>query len=135
MDYINDLYELRDIIADEAHTAKEKIKAAGGMSGGDYDIVDKITHTMKSLDCCIEKQEENGDGYSGRMYPDGMGGSYRGYSRENRGYSRENRDSYSSARGRMNARRDSMGRYSGADGDVEDIKRDVMELAEKVKQM
>ena len=128
MDYINDLYELRDIVAEEAHTAKEKIKAAGGMSGGDYDIVDKITHTMKSLDCCIEKQEEKDGGYSGRMYPDGMGGSYRGYSRENRG-------GYSNARGRMNVTRDSRGRYSGADGDVEDIKRDVIELAEKVKQM
>ena len=135
MDYINDLYELRDIIADEAHTAKEKIKAAGGMSGGDYDIVDKITHTMKSLDCCIEKQEENGDGYSGRMYPDGMGGSYLGYSRENRGYSRENRGSYSSARGRMNVTRDSRGRYSGADGDVEDIKRDMQRLMDKVEKM
>ena len=130
MDYINDLYELRDIVAEEAHTAKEKIKAAGGMSGGDYDIVDKITHTMKSLDCCIEKQEEKDEGYSGRMYPDGMGGSYRGYGR---GYSRDG--GYSNARGRMNAPRDSRGRYSGADGDVEDIKRDVMELAEKVKNM
>lgn len=135
MDYINDLYELRDLVAEEAHTAKEKIKAAGGMSGGDYDILDKITHTMKSLDCCIEKQEEKDEGYSGRMYPDGMGGSYRGYAREGKGYSRENRSGYSNARGRMNARRDSMGRYSGADGDVEDIKRDVMELAEKVKSM
>lgn len=133
MDYINDLYELRDIIADEAHTAKEKIKAAGGMSGGDYDIVDKITHTMKSLDCCIEKQEEKDDGYSGRMYPDGMGGSYRGYAREGRGYSREG--GYSNARGRMNAPRDSRGRYSGADGDVEDIKRDVQRLMEKVEKM
>jgi len=127
MDYINDLYELRDIIADEAHTAKEKIKAAGGMSGGDYDIIDKITHTMKSLDCCIEKQEEKDDGYSGRMYPDGMGGSYRGYVRDGRGYS--------NARGRMNAQRDSRGRYSGADGDVEDIKRDMQRLMDKVEKM
>jgi len=127
MDYINDLYELRDIIADEAHTAKEKIKAAGGMSGGDYDIIDKITHTMKSLDCCIEKQEEKDDGYSGRMYPDGMGGSYRGYASEGRGYSM--------ARGRMNAPRDSRGRYSGADGDVEDIKRDMQRLMDKVEKM
>ena len=133
MDYINDLYELRDIVAEEAHTAKEKIKAAGGMSGGDYDIVDKITHTMKSLDCCIEKQEEKDDGYSSRMYTDGMGGSYRGYAREGRGYSREG--GYSNARGRMNAQRDSRGRYSGADGDVEDIKRDMQRLMDKVEKM
>ena len=127
MDYINDLYELRDIVADEAHAAKEKIKAAGGMSGGDYDIVDKITHTMKSLDCCIEKQEEKDNGYSSRMYPDGMGGSYRSYAREGRGYS--------NARGRMNVQRDSRGRYSGADGDVEDIKRDMQRLMDKVEKM
>ena len=134
MDYINDLYELRDIVAEEAHTAKEKIKAAGGMSGGDYDIVDKITHTMKSLDCCIEKEEEKDDGYSGRMYPDGIGGSYRSYSREN---GRMGRNGYSMARGRMNARRDSMGRYSGADGmeDMETVKTEVRRLAEKIEQM
>ena len=68
-----------------------------------------------------------------RMYPDGMGGSYRGYSREGRGYSREG--GYSNARGRMNAQRDSRGRYSGADGDVEDIKRDMQRLMDKVEKM
>lgn len=69
----------------------------------------------------------------GYNIPDGMGGSYRGYSREGRGYSREG--GYSNARGRMNAQRDSRGRYSGADGDVEDIKRDMQRLMDKVEKM
>ena len=62
-----------------------------------------------------------------------MGGSYRGYAREGRGYSREG--GYSNARGRMNAQRDSRGRYSGADGDIEDIKRDMQRLMDKVEKM
>ena len=58
--------------------------------------------------------------------PDGMGGSYRGYSREGRGYSM--------AHGRMNAPRDSRGRYSGAD-DVESVKHEVRRLMEKIDKM
>ena len=52
-----------------------------------------------------------------------------------RGYAREDRGGYSNARGRMNAQRDSRGRYSGADGDVEDIKRDMQRLMDKVEKM
>lgn len=124
------LYELKDKLMDELESYVENGKITPTAA-------EEIKVLSASIDhiCNICKDAEEEDGYSGRMYPDGMGGSYRGYSRENRGYSRENRGGYSSARGRMNARRDSMGRYSGADGDVEDIKRDVMELAEKVKQM
>lgn len=117
------LYELKDKLMDELESYVENGKITPTAA-------EEIKVLSASIDhiCNICKDAEEEDGYSGRMYPDGMGGSYRGYARENRG-------GYSNARGRMNARRDSMGRYSGADGDVEDIKRDVMELAEKVKQM
>ena len=90
----------------------------------------------------ICRNAEEGDEYSNRAYPDGMGGMYRGGSY---------RGGNSYARGRMNARRDSMGRYSGNgysrdDGMVEElrelmqdapnetIKRDIQRLVDKIEQ-
>lgn len=85
--------------------------------------------------CNICKDAEGEDDYSGRgmSYEDGMGGYYSG----RRAYSRN--DGSSMARGRMNARRDTMGRYSRADGaqaeTVEDIRRDVQRLMDKIEKM
>lgn len=143
MDYINDLHELCETISREIADANEKIRSAGGkLSGGDYDTIDKLTHALKSIKATIAMIEDE-DGYSNRTYPD-MGGSYRGYSRNSR-------NGYSRARGRMNARRDSMGRYSGGysrdDGMVEElrglmedapnetIKRDIQRIVDKIEQM
>lgn len=122
------LYELKDKLMDELESYVENGKITPTAA-------EEIKVLSASVDhiCNICKDAEEDDGYSGRMYPDGMGGSYRGYAREGRGYSRDG--GYSSARGRMNARRDSMGRYSGADGDVEDIKRDMQRLMDKVEKM
>lgn len=90
----------------------------------------------------ICRNAEEGDEYSNRAYPDGMGGSYRGpYMGNGSSY----------ARGRMNARRDSMGRYSGngysrdggmaeelrelmQDAPNESIKRDIQRLVDKIEQ-
>lgn len=122
------LYELKDKLMDELESYVENGKITPTAA-------EEIKVLSASIDhiCNICKDAEEDDGYSGRMYPDGMGGSYRGYAREGRGYSREG--SYSNARGRMNAPRDSRGRYSGADGDVEDIKRDMQRLMDKVEKM
>ena len=89
----------------------------------------------------ICRNAEENDEYSNRAYPDGMGGMYRGGSY---------RGGNSYARGRMNARRDSMGRYSGnysrdggmvdelrelmQDAPNESIKRDIQRLVEKIEQ-
>ena len=148
MDYINDLHELCETLSREIGEANEKIRSAGGkLSAGDVDYVDKLTHALKSIKATIAMMEDE-DGYSSAMHPDGMGGSYarRGYSRNGGG---NYRTSY--ARGRMNARRDSMGRYSGNysrdDGMVEElrglmedapneaIKRDIQRLVDKLEQM
>lgn len=143
MDYTNDLHELCETISREIADANEKIRSAGGkLTAGDVDYIDKLTHTLKSIKATVAMIEDE-DGYSNRMYPD-MGGSYRGYSRNNR-------NGYSRARGRMNARRDSMGRYSGGysrdDGMVEElrslmedapneaIKRDIQRIVDKIEQM
>lgn len=122
------LYDLKDKLMDELESYVENGKITPTAA-------EEIKVLSASIDhiCNICKDAEEEDGYSGRMYPDGMGGSYRGYSREGRGYSREG--GYSNARGRMNAQRDSRGRYSGADGDVEDIKRDMQRLMDKVEKM
>ena len=119
------LYELKDKLIGELEDYSEN----GKFSKDDAENIKALSASIEHI-CNICKDAEEDDDYSGRMYPDGMGGSYRGYGR---GYSREG--GYSNARGRMNAQRDSRGRYSGADGDVEDIKRDMQRLMDKVEKM
>lgn len=151
MDYINDLHELCETISREIGEANEKIRKAGGkLTAGDVDYIDKLTHAMKSIKATIGMMEdEEGGEYSGRAYSDGMGGSYRG------GRGGSYRGPYmgggtSFARGRMNARRDSMGRYSGnysrdggmaeelrelmEDAPNETIKRDLQRVLDKIEQ-
>lgn len=80
------LYELRDMLMEELEECTDK----GELSAGSLEIVDKLTHSIKSIDTILAMEEagySNDDGYS-----------YRGYS-------------YARGRGR-NARRDSRGRYS-----------------------
>lgn len=147
MDYMNDLHELCETISREIAESNEKIRSAGGkLSAGDVDVIDKLTHALKSIKATIAMMEEEGDGeYSSRAYPDGMGGSFRTMPRYMRG------GSYARGRG-SNARRDSMGRYSGnggysragdladqlhelmQDAPNENIKREMQRLAEKVEQ-
>ena len=79
--------ELRDMLCDELDNMTEQ----GELTTGSLDIIDKLTHSIKSIDTILAMEES----YSNR-YDDG--------------YSR--RGSY--ARGR-NARRDSRGRYSRND--------------------
>ena len=131
---MHELYELKDMLCKELKEYGEK----GELTAGSLETIDKLAHAMKNLDRVIEAYEDEGE-YSGRSYPDGMGGSYaRGrYSREGRSY----------ARGRMNARRDSMGRYSRDDGMVEElrdlmkdapneaVKRDIQRVVDKLEQM
>ena len=83
--------ELRDMLCEELDNITEQ----GEITTGSLDIIDKLTHSIKSIDTIIAMEESgysNDDDYSTR---------YDDYSR---------RGSY--ARGRRNAKRDSMGRYS-----------------------
>lgn len=118
------IYELKEKLCDELEEYGEK-----KLDAGTLDVVDKLAHTIKNLDKIIESYEDNE--YSGIYYDNGMsyddGTSYaRGGNRGMRG------SSYAMARGRgSNARRDSMGRYSRADGTkamVEELK-DLMQDA------
>ena len=97
------LHELCKVLSRELEAVNEKITRSGGMSAGDLDTVDKLSHALKSIKTTIAMMEAEG-GYSGE-YSGRYGMSYEG-GNSNRGY-----DGRSYARGR-NARRDSMGRYS-----------------------
>lgn len=101
MDKIEILHELCKALMEELETIAEKIRK-GGMSAGDLETVDKLSHALKSIKTTIAMMEAD-EGYS-EAYMPRM--SYEGRS-YNDGRSYEGR---SYARGRQ--RRDSMGRYS-----------------------
>jgi len=94
MELLKELKELKGTIANEIAEANKEIKKAGGdLNTGDIEMIDKLTHAMKSLatTCAmLEAEEENG--YSGNYMP--MGPYYRddGYSRRER---MERRNGYS----------------------------------------
>lgn len=106
---MHELYELKEMLMKEL----EEYGSKGELSAGTLEIVDKLTHTVKNLCKIIEDMEEAD--YSGEGYYEGSyrGRSYRGSYRDGRSY---NDGMMSNARGRMNAPRDRMGRYSGERG-------------------
>ena len=114
------LHELCEIVSRELEDLHEKIRKAGGqMSAGDLEMLDKLTHTLKSIKTTIAMMEAD-DGYSGRGYmPTYYGG--RSYADGN------GMTGNSYARGRSNARRDSMGRYSRGGYSYDDGMTDLLE--------
>lgn len=108
------LEELKTMLCDELESYGSK----GKLDVGSLEIVDKLAHAIKNIDKIIESKDGE---YSGGMYVRGTN-PYDNVSYEDRSYAR--------GRGR-NARRDSMGRYSGdgysmAADDVVDELRDIM---------
>jgi hypothetical protein len=94
------MHKIKEMLMKELYEYEEKAKKMNGgkLSAGDLETLHKLTDTVKNIDK-IEMLEEDG-GYS-------EDGAYMG---EGRIYG----TSY--ARGRRNARRDSMGRYSREGG-------------------
>lgn len=86
------MHKLLEYVCDELDELERKVDKEGKLSITETQYGDILAHFKKNL-LSADKMME---------------GEYSGYSRED-GYSREG-DSY--ARGRRNARRDSMGRYS-----------------------
>lgn len=99
MDLMKDLEELKGFVGREIEKANNRIRQNnGGITTGDLDIINKLTHSMKSLVtiCAMLEDEEEG-GYSGRGYAyrrgerrDGYGGrgGYMVRERRDGGYSR-----------------------------------------------
>lgn len=123
MHELDNLYEICETLDRELTEANEKIRQAGGkLSAGDLEVIDKITHSIKSVKTTISMIEE---GYPREYSRDYGGGSSRARSRDGRSYDGRSYDGgggMSGARGRGdNARRDSMGRYSRGDETEEEL--------------
>ena len=76
--------ELREMLCEEL----DKITKKGELSTGSLDVIDKLTHSIKSIDTIMAMEDAGYSNESGYSYARGRGG---------------------------NARRDSMGRYSRDD--------------------
>ena len=115
MDIMKDLETLCDVLSDKLAEKTRKVKN-GGMSDGDLETIDKLTHSLASVKKIMAFMEDDGE-YSG-YYP--MGGSYR----------ESYRGSYARNGGSYARKRDGMGRYSGEHGysrnDLADKMRDLM---------
>lgn len=107
---MHELYELKEKLMNE-------LKGYGSqeLSAGSLEVIDKLAHATKNICKIIEASEEEGSSEENRRYSED-GGSRNGGSRSYRG------GSY--ARGRY-SKRDSMGRYTRAEDDMEDM---LMEL-------
>ena len=92
MDKTEILHELCEALMEELETIAEKIRKSG-MSAGDLETVDKLSHALKSIKTTIAMMEAD-EGYSGEYRP--RYGTYHD-PRNNMSYARK---------------RDSMGRYS-----------------------
>lgn len=114
MEIMKDLDTLCEIVSEKLSDKIRKVKN-GGMSDGDLDTLEKLTHTLASTKKSMAFIEDE-DGYSGN-YPMGDGSYRNSY-----------RGSYN--HGGSYRRRDSMGRYSGERGysrnDLADKMRDLM---------
>lgn len=95
------MHEIKNKLMEELYDVEEKMKktTGGKLSAGDLEYIHKLTDTIKNIDK-IEMLEDDG-GYSEESHWMGEGKMY-GTSYGDSSY----------ARGRRNAKRDSMGRYS-----------------------
>lgn len=98
------MYELRDKLCDEL----DKVARKSDIGAGDLELAHKLTDTIKNIDK-ISIMEEDG-GYS-------QAGDWEARGRFGDQYAREGGEGGNSYAGR---RRDSMGRYSRADGMYDD---------------
>lgn len=124
------MHKLIEYIDDEIMSIEKKA-GSGKLSTSELQYLDTLAHTKKNL---LKADEMESGDYSNKAY------SYGRYT--DRGYSRndDRRDGGSYARGRGTyAARDSMGRYSSADGysmrseDMIDELRELMERAPEDK--
>ena len=110
MDMIKELSEMKETVAGEIAEANRRIQQNGGnLNTADIEIIDKLTHSMKSLatTCAMLEAEENNysNGYAPYYSGRDVREDWTGYSRDNRTggsyggpymrrYSRENKNMY-----------------------------------------
>ena len=126
------LYDLCEKVSDKLDECKRNLDGTDTMSVTDIDVVDKLTHTLKSIKTTIammEAEMEDGGERSFRSYAERNrsmrrdGGSYDNGSYADGGYSERR------GRNRMGRFTSREGGYSGHDA-IEDIMMDVREMPE-----
>lgn len=101
---IETLHKLCEALMEELEEYSKKIEKSDGMSAGDLEAVDKLSHALKSVKTTIAmmESEDGEEGYSGRYMPWYGGMAYEG-GRGGQGGGSSNRGDMSSARrGRAN---------------------------------
>ena len=101
MDLLKELRDMKETIGHEIAQANQEIRKSGGdLNSGDIEMIDKLTHSAKSLITACAMLEAD-DGYSGdgpyyggtRRYSyNRNSGNYGGYARNESRYGRENRN-------------------------------------------
>lgn len=118
---MHDMEELREMLCDEL----EKITKAGKITSGSLDLVDKLTHSIKSIDTIMAMEES---GYSNNYSRSYAVDRYDGRMKDS--YDDYSRDGYSN-RIRKDGRRDQRYNYSRGsyeDGYSRDLKRDLEDI-------
>lgn len=100
--------ELRDMLCAELWNVSKKGEIS---SPAELEAIDKLTHSIKSIDTIMAMEESYGNDYSERNYDSG--------------------NSYARGRSRY-AKRDSMGRYSRDRYSYEDGKEEILEHIEQM---
>jgi hypothetical protein len=134
MDLLKEVYDLKETVGHKIAQANKKIKANGGdIANDDVEIIDKLTHSLKSLvtTCAMLEAEDDDGGYSGRYMPNWNPGITYGRDRRDGGNSYENRDGNSGNRGGYSRNRYSRENRNGYSrtGDMHDQLREMMEDA------
>jgi hypothetical protein len=134
MDLLKEVYDLKETVGHKIAQANKKIKANGGdIANDDVEIIDKLTHSLKSLvtTCAMLEAEDDDGGYSGRYMPIWNPGITYGRDRRDGGNSYENRDGNSGNRGGYSRNRYSRENRNGYSrtGDMHEQLREMMEDA------
>ena len=137
MDLLKEVYDLKETVGHKIAQANKKIKANGGdIASDDVEIIDALTHSLKSLvTTCAMLEAENDDGgysgYSGHYMPAWNPGITYGRAYRDGGNSYENRDGYSGNHGGYSRNRYSRENRNGYSrtGDMHDQLREMMEDA------
>lgn len=126
------LHKLCEALMEELEEYSKKIEKSDGMSAGDLEAVDKLSHALKSVKTTIammESAEDGGNSYRGNSnrYMPWYGASYEGGNSNRGGMSSARRGRANNPTGRNQYSRD--GGYSYAEEEFEMALREAMNAA------
>lgn len=137
------LHKLCKAIMEELEDYSKRIEKTDGMSAGDLEAVDKLSHALKSIKTTVAMMEagEEGEGYSGRYMPYWGGSFARGGNSNRNSYQGGNRGGNSnrggSYEGGSYARRNNnpTGRNQYSRDGYSYAEEDMMEIIEEIRGM